>query len=546
MQPSAFISYSHQDQKWLERLNQMLVPLVRGGLAIWSDQRIRPGDDWRQAIEDELAKATVAILLVSPAFLASEFIHNNELPPLLAAARERGLRVLWIPVSNCLHEKTPIATYQAVRDPHTPLDFLRRKAEINKALKDIALEIEQALTPPPAQPPNAAAGPQRASFGSHLAGLSPERNPRPLAALRERFSQLPMPRVTAALHQAIARCHPGQTLASRYPDCPAHGGANGWDVLESYFGDGKGINDDLLLAWQHALEEPAAVAGQAVPAARTTKTLALVVEWKGDQSLRERPCPYSTYVVDHDAKAYMPMAHSGVIDLDGKDLKAAVEAIGSLVDRLLMECRDEVVQPFVEIFLPWWLLAGDWAAEVVVRDEFDEPVSLLGHVPFVIRSADRLRMANKLRDLEAKITPLQAGQGRWLPEDTAMNPDLLKVVHTEATMVALRCVAPPAGPGLEERWLKALLQSMVPLALWSTPENALQAEEFHGCLHSLGLSARGKDGEPLDVPPICPDLTAVPHQRYRVQPRNNTLRRLHLLLDTPLQPNIPRPAQSPT
>ena len=145
MQPSAFISYSHKDQKWLERLNEMLVPLVRGGLTIWSDQRIRPGDDWRTAIEDELAKATVAILLVSPAFLASDFIHNNELPPLLAAARRNGLRVLWIPVSDCLHEKTPIAAYQAVHPPAIPLDGLRRTADRNKALKAIALEIDKAL-----------------------------------------------------------------------------------------------------------------------------------------------------------------------------------------------------------------------------------------------------------------------------------------------------------------------------------------------------------------------------------------------------------------
>ncbi|MFN9623125.1 MAG: toll/interleukin-1 receptor domain-containing protein [Cyanobacteriota bacterium] len=545
MQPSAFISYSHQDQKWLERLNQMLVPLGRVGLAIWSDQRIRPGDDWRQAIEDELAKATVAILLVSPAFIASEFIDKNELPPLLAAAGQRGLRVLWIPVSTCLHEKTPIATYQAVRPPHQPLDSLKRSSDINKALKAIALEIEQALAPPSAEPPHAAPGPQRSSFGSHLAGLSPEMNPRPLAALRKRFSQLPMPRVTAALHQAIARCHPGQTLASRYPDCPAHGGANGWDALEAYFGDGKGITDDLLLAWQHALEDPAAGPGQVAPAARSTKTLALVVHWDGYQIPQGLECFYSTYMVDPVTKAYSPMAFSGVINLDGRDRKAAVVAIGSVVDTLLMACRDERVKPSVELFVPWWLLAGDWSGEVVVRDEFNDAVSLLGHVPFVIRSADRLRMAN-MEDLEAKITPLQAGQGQWLPEVTAMDPDRLAVVHTQASMVALRCVAPPAGRGVEERWLKALLKSMVPLALWSTAENALPDEAFHGCLHSLGLSAKGKDGKPWNAPPICPDLTAVPHHRYQAQAHNQQLSRLHLLLDTPLQPKIPRPAQSPT
>jgi hypothetical protein len=181
----------------------------------------------------------------------------------------------------------------------------------------------------------------------------------------------------------------------------------------------------------------------------------------------------------------------------------------------------------------------------MVRDEFEDPVVLLGRAPFVIRSADRLRMRNKLPDLEAKITPLQAGAGQWLPSETAMTPSKLKVAHTDPSLVALRCVVPPAGPGVEEGWLKALLLSMVPLALWSTPENGLLEKDFHGCVRDLGLCATGTDGRPLDAPPNCPDLAAVPHHRYRAQAGNQGFSRLHLLLDTPLQPNTSRPAQSP-
>jgi hypothetical protein len=181
----------------------------------------------------------------------------------------------------------------------------------------------------------------------------------------------------------------------------------------------------------------------------------------------------------------------------------------------------------------------------MVKNEFNDPVVLLGRAPFVIRSADRLRMRNKLPDLEAKITPLQTGAGQWLPETTAMTPSKLTVAHTEASLVALRCVAPPAGQGAEEAWLKALLLSMVPLALWSTPENGLPKEDFHGCLRDLGLCATGTDGQPLEAPPNCPDLAAVPHHRYRAQAGNQGFSRLHLLLDTPLQPRTPLPAQSP-
>ena len=42
-----FISYSHADRKWLERLQVHLRPLIRDSIAdIWDDTRIQAGDAW--------------------------------------------------------------------------------------------------------------------------------------------------------------------------------------------------------------------------------------------------------------------------------------------------------------------------------------------------------------------------------------------------------------------------------------------------------------------------------------------------------------------
>ena len=94
-------------------------------MQVWDDQQIEVGAKWREEIEQALASATVAVLLVSPAFLASNFIHNEEIPKLLKAAEERGLVVFWIPVRASSYKETQIVDYQSAHPPTQPIARMR-------------------------------------------------------------------------------------------------------------------------------------------------------------------------------------------------------------------------------------------------------------------------------------------------------------------------------------------------------------------------------------------------------------------------------------
>jgi hypothetical protein len=137
-----FISYSHKDKKWLTELQTMLTPLVRSGaIKLWDDTKIQPGALWQKEIKKALASTKVAVLLVSANFLASEFIANNELPPLLKAAEDEGVIVYWIYVSSCMYEATEIKHYQAAHDLTRPLDRMS-KPDRQAVLSEVCAQIE--------------------------------------------------------------------------------------------------------------------------------------------------------------------------------------------------------------------------------------------------------------------------------------------------------------------------------------------------------------------------------------------------------------------
>ncbi len=144
---AVFISYSHRDSAFHERLLIHLEPLNRAGAVdSWSDKQIRPGDAWKAEIEKALERSTIAVLLVSADFLASRFIAENELPPLLEKAQSQGTRILPLLVKPSRFSRdNDLNRFQAINYPGDELILLdegHREKYYDKVCQEIELLVK--------------------------------------------------------------------------------------------------------------------------------------------------------------------------------------------------------------------------------------------------------------------------------------------------------------------------------------------------------------------------------------------------------------------
>jgi hypothetical protein len=157
-----FVCYAHKDNEgadpaklWLDRLLEQLAPLaLQDQVCAWSDKDIEIGEDWHDRIQQTLENTKAAVLLVSPAFLASKYIRSSELPVLLKHAKDKGVKILPVIVRHCLFKETTfkypdpvhgpenlsLATLQTANPPSTPLNSLPEH-EQDKVLLGVAQHL---------------------------------------------------------------------------------------------------------------------------------------------------------------------------------------------------------------------------------------------------------------------------------------------------------------------------------------------------------------------------------------------------------------------
>ena len=119
-----FVSYSHMDIRFADEMMRLLRALEGLGVSAWIDSQIEPSQRWKTEIKRALAEAEAAVFLVSPSFVDSKFITEVELPALLRAEAERGLRGYPVYV-DFVHEvilkPMGLLDFQGINHPDDPI-----------------------------------------------------------------------------------------------------------------------------------------------------------------------------------------------------------------------------------------------------------------------------------------------------------------------------------------------------------------------------------------------------------------------------------------
>ena len=100
---NGFVSYCHADYQMFRSFRGHLRTIERAyNLRFWSDERINAGHLWNDQIMCAIAAADVFVLLVSPEFIASDYIWEKELPAIQQRRGRSDVLVLPVVLHRCL------------------------------------------------------------------------------------------------------------------------------------------------------------------------------------------------------------------------------------------------------------------------------------------------------------------------------------------------------------------------------------------------------------------------------------------------------------
>src|SRR5215218_4465641 len=147
-----FCSYAHEDEEHLNDLREWLRGLERQGLIKWwHDRQIVAGWEWEETIDKNLRTAEIILLLVTPDFMASDYVYEKEIARAIERHERGEARVIPIIVRPSDWKWTPFGRLQALPKDAKPITTWPNQDEawldvaegLRRALKELSLERQE-------------------------------------------------------------------------------------------------------------------------------------------------------------------------------------------------------------------------------------------------------------------------------------------------------------------------------------------------------------------------------------------------------------------
>ncbi|MEH1970057.1 TIR domain-containing protein [Nostoc sp.] len=134
-----FISYSHRDEELRQQLDKHLTSLMRQKvIEAWQDRKIEAGMEWAKQIDDNLNKADIILLLISPDFIFSNYCSEIEMEQAIKRHEAGEAIVVPIILEPCDWTWLPFSKYQAFPKNAKPISAW---TNANEALLDVVQGI---------------------------------------------------------------------------------------------------------------------------------------------------------------------------------------------------------------------------------------------------------------------------------------------------------------------------------------------------------------------------------------------------------------------
>ena len=140
---NVFFSYCHKDDRYRQKIDEHLSLLKRQGLiSSWYDHKITAGKNLDEEIARQLERAQIILLLVSSAFIASDYCFCTELQRAIERHRAGLTRVVPIIVKPCDWKSSPFGKLKALPRDGKPITTWNTQDE---AYFNIAVGIREVI-----------------------------------------------------------------------------------------------------------------------------------------------------------------------------------------------------------------------------------------------------------------------------------------------------------------------------------------------------------------------------------------------------------------